>query len=126
MIIGSGVVLAADYTASRTGSIANCSVSASNKITENMRTASATTSITGAQYGTEASVSATIFYIKVSGNNIGATGTYRGGNSGQYGATYSYSVPNNEYRFYRIESSHLATYQGARFSVPNLVTVIQE
>lgn len=124
VMLGAESSYASDFVGSQSGSIGNCQISAQNRITENMRTASATTNISGAQYGTAVSVSATFYFIGVSGEDVGVSGSYRGGSDGQYGAVFSKNVPNENYRFYRAESSHYASYQGTSFTVPSIVTHI--
>lgn len=117
------VVFAADYESIQNGSIGNCNVVARNKITENKKYAEAETTISGSQYGTSTSVSATFYYIGVSGGVVGVTGSFQGGNVGQYGCNYHKNVPSDDYEFTRAESTHHAYYQQAEFYVPNLVTV---
>lgn len=110
-----------DKVTTREGDLGDCHCVARNKITENLRTASATTSITGSQSGTSASVTATLYYINT---KTGGTGSYHGGNGGQYGGSYSQTTPDANTVFYRVESSHTASYNDMVFSVPNLVTTI--
>lgn len=117
------VVFADDYESIQTGSIGNYPVVARNKISENRKYAEAETSISGPQSGTSTSVSATFYYHGVSGPDIGVDATYNGGNVGQYGCNYHMNVPNDNYRFYRAESTHHAYYQQVDFYVPSLVTI---
>lgn len=117
------VVFAADYVSSQEGYIGNCHVVARNKISEDRKYAEAETTISGSQYGTSTSVSATFYYLGVSGLDIGVTGLYQGGDVGQYGSNYHKNVPNKNFIFTRAESTHHAYYQQGEFYVPNLITI---
>ena len=117
------LVYAADYVVSQDGSIGACLVHAQNKIREDRKHADATTTVSIPSGGGTAStsVTATFYYIGVDNDEIGKTGSYYGFGYGPNGCGYSKDVPNDDYRFYRAESSHQATYQQGVFSVPSLV-----
>ena len=117
------VVFAADYVSSQEGYIGNCHVVARNKISEDRKYAEAETTISGSQYGTSTSVSATFYYLGVDGPDIGVDASYYGGTVGQYGCNYHMNVPSDNFRFYRAESTHHAYYQQVDFYVPSLVTI---
>ena len=119
------LVYAADYVVSQDGSIGNCYVLAQNKIREDRKHADATTTVSIPSGGGTAStsVTATFKYVGVSGEELYNLGEYSGFGYGSNGCGYSKDVPNNNYRFYRAESSHQANYQQGVFSVPSLVNV---
>ncbi len=117
------VCFAADYTSLQSGSIGGCPVVASNMIREDKKHANAYTTISGAGNDSSVSVTATYYYIGVSGNYVGMTGEYHGGSSGSTGCGFPKDVPNDHYRFYRAESTHYAYYQQGVFYVPSLVTI---
>ena len=118
-------VYAADYVVSQDGSIGNCYVLAQNKIREDRKHADATTTVSIPSGGGTAStsVTATFFYIGVSGDALGTIGEYSGFGYGSNGCNYSKYTPNDHYRFYRAESSHQAFYQQGTFSVTNLINI---
>ncbi|MBR6365607.1 MAG: hypothetical protein IKS10_05880 [Lachnospiraceae bacterium] len=92
-------------------------------IREDKKHANAYTTISGAGNNSSVSVTATYYYIGVSGNYVGMTGEYYGGSSGSSGCGFPKDVPNDHYRFYRAESTHYAYYQQGVFYVPSLVTI---
>ncbi len=117
------LVYAADYVVSQDGSIGACLVHAQNKIREDRKHADATTTVSIPSGGGTAStsVTATFKYVGVSGEDLDDFGEYSGFGYGPNGCGYSKDVPNDNYRFYRAESSHQATYQQGVFSVPSLI-----
>ena len=117
------LVYAADYIVSQDGSIGSCLVHAQNKIREDRKHADATTTVSIPSGGGTAStsVTATFYYICVSGPMSGSTGEYSGYGYGPNGCGYSKDVSSDQYRFYKAESSHQANYQQGVFSVPSLV-----
>ena len=117
------LVYAADYFVSQDGSIGICNVLAQNKTREDRKHVDATTTVSIPSGGGTAStsVTATFKYVGVSGDDLDVFGEYSGFGYGPNGCGYSKDVPNDNYRFYRAESSHQATYQQGVFSVPSLI-----
>ena len=106
------------------GSIGSCDVYAQNQISEDRKHADATTTVVLHEVGTAStSVTATFFYLGVSGDVLGTIGEYSGFGYGSNGCSYSKYTPNDNYRFYRAESSHQASYQQGTFSVSNLINI---
>ncbi|MBO4477322.1 MAG: hypothetical protein J5757_03220 [Lachnospiraceae bacterium] len=112
-----------DYESIQEGYIDNCHVVAKNYIRADKKYANAYTTISGTNNDSSVSVTATYYYVGVSGNYIGMTGVYNGGNSGPTGCDFPKNVPNDNYRFYRAESTHYAYYHQGVFYVPSLVTI---
>ena len=116
-------VYAADYVVSQDGSIGTAAQRIRAAADRKHADATTTVSIPSGGGTASTSVTATFKYVGVSGYDVGVLGEYSGFGYGSNGCGYSKDVPNNNYRFYRAESSHQANYQQGVFSVPSLVNV---